>query len=193
MDKNMKNLLATSFLSVVCLGAWAAEIKAPTPQQALAKPENYSYGAGGLTLESFGTYRAHALDGRIERFGAGLGLEYMLAENISVEPYFVSEGLHLSGRPFGDSFTDAGLNFRGYLPLGGSGLAGYGLIGYSHGFTHRPGQSDDDRMAAGVGLSLRGAGKVLGLRPGAFVDAVWLNNFRELGHALLRIGLSASF
>lgn len=204
--------LAAVFSIAALRGADTNAIKAPTAAQVAAAGTEYGAGpyvAGKVTLSAFGTYRAHVFDGKIERFGAGLGLEYFLANNISVEPYFVSEGAHWNGAPFTDSFTDAGLNFKGYLPLGSSGLAAYGLIGFSHGFgagepvivggtggserLRLAKRTDDERMAAGVGLSLRGAGKVLGITPGAFVDAVWLNNFVQPGHALLRLGLSGAF
>lgn len=198
----MKLMITAALAAVLSLAALQAAdtnvIKAPTAAQVAAAGTEYGAGpfaAGKVSLNAFGTYRAHAFDGKIERFGAGLGLEYFLADNIAVEPYFVSEGAHWNGAPLANSFTDAGLNFKGYLPFGASGLAAYGLLGYNHGFAAGAtrGQPDDNRMAAGVGLTLRGSGKFIGITPGAFVDAVWLNNFVQPGHALLRLGLSGAF
>lgn len=202
----MKSLIPLLLVGASLYGADA--IKPPTAKQVTESiPAKVNpYAAGNWSLSTFGTYRIHAFDGKVERFGAGAGLSYFLKENIAIEPYFVSEGLRWEERPFSESFTDAGLNFKAFLPLGTSGFAAYGLIGYSHGFgldSRRvrmeesvcviPGKDDDDRMAAGAGLNFHSNTKFLGITPALFADGVWLNNFVQPGHALFRAGLSGTF
>ena len=140
----------------------------------IEKPDVSAYAAGQWIVAPFGNYRAVTLDGNLEHFGAGLMLQYQVVQNIAIELNVESDGLQWHGEPFSNSFTDCGANVKGYLPLGRSGFAPYGFLGYSHGFEG----IDSNRMNTGVGIELRGTSKLLKtFAPLAFADAQWSHGF----------------
>ena len=147
----------------------AAEIKADEP-----KP----FSAGSFSFGSFASLRVHEFDGRTEDFGGGLFAQYMVANNIALEANVLSEGLHFEDVAFSESFTDAGANLKGYLPIGTTGFAPYGFIGYTRDLEH-----DENRMNAGAGLEFRTRKLFF-----AFIDGQWTHDFDTLGHALFRLG-----
>jgi hypothetical protein len=138
--------------------------------------------AGDIVLSPFGSYRVKEFDGNMDRFGAGTALTIGVARNIAVEANFLSEGLHWKDASFADSFTEAGANLKGYLPVGRIGLAPYGLIGYT-----RDLRRDENRMNAGAGLEVRAKRAVV------FADGQWTHDFERVGQALFRIGLGLKF
>ncbi len=136
--------------------------------------------AGQWTVSPFGSYRAHELGRFNGKFGGGLALSYAPARNIAIEVETLAEEYRSS--PVIDSLEEAGVNFKGYLPIGKSGLAPYGFIGYTRNL-----QMDENRMNAGAGIEVRGPIVY------AFADGRWTHDFATIGHALFRVGLGAHF
>lgn len=145
-----------------------------------AEPES-RYAAGTWSVSPFASYRVHEFGEFNGKAGGGVALSYFAADNVAIEAETLSEGLDDSH--WADAFTEAGVNLKGYLPLGRSGFAPYGLIGYTRGF-----DLDENRMNAGAGIEWRAA-KTFGL----FADGRWTHDFRTLGHALFRVGGNLSF
>lgn len=138
------------------------------------------YAAGQWRLSPFASYRVHELGSFDGKFGGGLSLSYAPAKNTALELETLSESFDDSH--WKDTFTEAGANFKGYLPLGKSGLAPYALIGYTRNLLE-----DENRMNAGAGIEYRYK------RVGVFLDGRWTHNFETIGHALFRLGGSLSF
>jgi len=137
---------------------------------------------GQFSISPFASYRVREFDGVLDRFGGGLAVGYQLTRNLTLEAETISEGLQPF--PIINSIAEAGMNLKAYLPLGNTGLAPYGLLGYTHGF--KP--TEENRMNAGAGLELR-ANKYFAV----FADGRWTHDFRTLGHALFRVGGSVRF
>jgi len=152
-----------------------------TARAADAPPVESPYKAGQVSLSSFGSYRASDVKQLDGKFGAGLALGYALTKAITIEAETLSE--RYESAPVIDSLAEAGANFKGYLPLGKTGLAGYGLLGYT-----RDLKRDDNRMNAGAGIELR-ANKVFTV----FADGRTTQNFHDPVHFLFRVGLGARF
>lgn len=131
--------------------------------------------AGQWTVSPFASYRAHEIGEFNGRFGGGLAVSYAPADNIAIELETLGETWRTD--PWIDTLEEAGANFKGYLPFGGSGLAGYGFIGYTRNL-----QVDQNRMNAGAGLEVRAK------RVYAFADGRWTHDFVDYGHALFRLG-----
>jgi hypothetical protein len=143
------------------------------------------YARGRFSVSPFASYRLHEFDSLDGELGAGLALGYMVAKNIEIEVETLSE--HLDDSNWADAFTEAGVNFKGYLPVGRSGFAPYGFIGYTRNL-----QVDENRMNAGAGIAYRY--KQVGL----FADGRWTHDFGvndpvSYGHALFRVGGSVGF
>lgn len=148
---------------------------------AAGQPSSDLFAAGEWRLTPFASYRVHEF-GRFDgKFGGGLALSYAPARNVAIELETLSEGFDDSH--WADTFAEAGANFKGYLPLGRSGLAPYGLIGYTRNLLE-----DENRMNAGAGIEWR-----FSKRAGAFVDGRWTHNFERIGHGLFRAGVSIGF
>lgn len=139
------------------------------------------YAAGTFAASPFVSYRVHQSRGPNNEVGGGLALSYFPADNFAVELETLSEDLDDSH--WADAFTEAGVNCKGYLPLGATGLAPYLLIGYTRNL-----QEDDNRMNAGAGVEWRAT-----KRFGLFADGRWTHNFDTLGHALFRVGGNIAF
>lgn len=135
--------------------------------------------AGQWTVSPFASYRAHELGEFNGKFGGGLAVSYAPANNIAIELETLSEGYT---DPAIDSLEEAGVNFKGYLPFGNSGFAGYGLLGYTRNL-----QIDENRMNAGAGIEVRAK------RVYAFADGRWTHDFVHYGHALFRLGGGVRF
>jgi hypothetical protein len=143
-------------------------------------PESF-YAKGTWTVSPFASYRVHEFGEFNGEIGGGLALSYFPKDNIAIEVETLSEDIDDSN--WADAFTEAGVNLKGYLPLGATGLAPYFLIGYTRGF-----DLDENRMNAGAGIEWR-ATKTFGL----FADGRWTHDFDTLGHALIRVGGNVSF
>lgn len=138
------------------------------------------YRAGQFSVSPFASYRGHEfseLDGKV---GGGLALGYSVSRNVTLE--LEAGGEEYESAPVVDSLMEAGANAKGYLPIGNSGFAPYGLIGYT-----RDIDAKENRMNAGAGLEFRFQ------RAHVFADGRWTHDFRELGHALFRAGLGMRF
>lgn len=147
------------------------------------QPELDAYAAGRVTISPFASYRAHELGSFNGKFGGGLAIEYAPVNNIGIELSTLSEGIDQS--PLIDSLKEVGVNFKGYLPIGKSGFAPYGFIGY----TRELHESEEaNRMNAGAGIAWRPTKRL-----SAFADGQWTHNFRTLGHALFRMGGGLTF
>jgi hypothetical protein len=172
------------FLPVASHADESTPATAPTPlssalaaaQASVTPPEPDLFGAGQWRLSPFASYRAHELTKFDGKFGGGLALSYAPAQNVAIELETLSEAVDDSH--WADAFTEAGVNFKGYLPLGATGLAPYGFLGYTRNL-----QIDENRMNAGAGIAWR-TGKHFEL----FADGRWTHNFTTIGHALFRVG-----
>jgi hypothetical protein len=82
------------------------------------------------------------------------------------------------------------VNFKGYLPIGATGLAPYAFIGYTHGFDQDTPEShpNENRMNGGAGFEY-----CLGERVKLFADGRWTHNFSTIGHMLFRMGGGMTF
>ncbi len=143
-------------------------------------PESF-YAAGTFAVSPFVSYRVHELGHFNGKLGAGLAASYFVADNFAIEAETLSE--HLDDSHWADAFTEAGMNFKGYLPLGRSGFAPYILLGYTRNL-----QIDENRMNAGAGIEWRAA-----KRFGLFADGRWTQDFATMGHALFRVGGNIAF
>lgn len=104
--------------------------------------------AGTWTVSPFAATKRTEISQSNGKWGGGLALTYAPKANIEVEVSALSYSL--TDRPVLDSFDEGAVNFKGYLPLGKSGWAPYGLIGYT-----RDHANDANLMNAGAGLSWR--------------------------------------
>lgn len=139
------------------------------------------YAAGTFAVAPFASYRVHEFGKLNGKLGGGLAFSYFAADNVAVELETLSE--HFDDSHWADAFTEAGVNFKGYLPLGATGLAPYLLVGYTRNL-----QIDENRMNAGAGIEWRAS-----KRFGVFADGRWTHDFATLGHALFRVGGNLSF
>lgn len=139
------------------------------------------FAKGKWNASPFASYRVNEIGAHNGKLGGGLAVGYAPADNVAIEVETLSEGYH--GSPVTSSLDEAGVNFKGYLPLKDTGLAPYGFIGYTRNL-----RVDDNRMNAGAGLEYR-ATEIVGL----FADGRWTHNFEQSGHALFRLGASIRF
>ena len=186
---------------VAALGALVALLAGGLPVQAATNaPAPAPYTAGQVTLAGFGSYRAATLDQLDGRFGGGAEVSYFVKDNVALALETLTENAGHS------AIDEAGLNFKGYLPLKNTGFAPYGLLGVSHSFegssftqtrydkkkgdvtTTTVTRDGDWRFNAGAGVEFR-AGRTFGV----FADGRWTHDFDTLGHALFRVGANLRF
>lgn len=177
----MKHIQIASLIAILCAFAPPRSAVAETNLIAqLRKGEEPIYAAGSFTLAPFASYRAHEVERLDGRVGGGLELSWFPVDHIAIAFETLSERIENS--PWYDSFGEVGANFKGYLPLGRSGVAPYGFIGYTRDLI-----GHDNRMNAGAGLEYRYK------RVGVFADGRWTHNFGEVGQALFRFGGAVNF
>lgn len=151
---------------------------------ALIIPDAPAYSKGTVTVSPFASYRAHEFGKFNGKFGGGIALSYFPVDNVAVELETLSEGF---GSHLYNSFTEAGANLKGYIPIGSSGFAPYFLAGYTRGGLDGI-ESTDNRINVGAGVEWH-ASKRFGL----FADGRWTHDFETLGHSLFRLGGNVSF
>lgn len=177
------NIKSLSSLVALCAALFLA-LPAPaavTPPDPVQPAVESVYAAGTFAASPFVSYRVHELGKFNGKLGAGLALSYFAADNVAVELETLSE--QFDDSHWADAFTEAGVNFKGYLPLGRSGFAPYLLVGYTRNL-----RIDENRMNAGAGVEWRAT-----KRFGIFADGRWTHDFATLGHALFRLGGNVSF
>lgn len=197
--QTMKYFKLIAVLSLFSAGAFAADV---------VKQEESPYKAGVVTASPFASYRVHEFGKFDGKWGGGLAVDYSFTKNLTLELSTLSEG-YSHGEAAVNSLDEASANFKFYVPIKNSGLAPYGLLGYTHDLnsgdddwrTRIEPQSEcqdptfishsrdrgDNRMNAGVGIEYRYKfAKV-------FADGVWSHDFEALGHALFRIGGGLTF
>lgn len=197
MNNRMKKLLLLTAFALCTLGVPAS---AGEPARPEGRTPNAPYHAGQFTVAGFGSYRAATLDALDGRFGGGSEVSYFVKDNIAVALEALTENVGHS------AIDEAGLNFKGYLPIKNSGFAPYGLLGVSHSFegasftqstfdkkkgemtTTTVLKDGDWRFNAGAGVEFR-AYKTFGV----FADGRWTHDFDHLGHALFRVGANLRF
>jgi len=175
------SLAAFIFATLFCLFAsMRCEAAVPEAGAPCDLPESY-FAAGTWSVSPFASYRVHEFGKFNGKSGGGVALSYFAADNFAVELETLSE--QFDDSHWADAFTEAGVNFKGYLPLGRSGFAPYLLVGYTRNL-----QIDENRMNAGAGLEWRAT-----KRFGLFADGRWTHDFALLGHGLFRLGGNLSF
>lgn len=179
--KILSSLALCAVLFLPCLSSAAAGAERPAPPLAVSAPEASPFAEGTVTLSPFASYRVHEFGKFNGKVGGGLALSYFVADNIALEAETLSE--HFDDSHWADAFTEAGVNLKGYLPLGATGLAPYILVGYTRALQH-----DENRMNAGAGIAYHVSKSVQ-----LFADGRWTHDFRTLGHALFRVGGGISF
>jgi len=168
------------FITCLCLAAipcMAAPEPKATPILDLAGP----YDAGTWTISPVVAYKATEISRTSGQWAGGLAASYAIVDNIAIEVSALS--YDLTDSPVVDSFDEGAVNFKGYLPIGKSGFAPFGLIGYT-----RDHAGDEDLMNAGAGLAYRY--KFVE----AFVDGQYRQSFTSHGNQFLfRAGLGITF
>lgn len=139
------------------------------------------YASGRFDISPYAAYKCTEIGKQNGKLGGGLAVSYFLANNIAAEASFLSYGY--DNAPMADSFDEAAINFKGYLPFGTSGLAPYILIGYT-----RDLPTCDNLMNAGAGIAATSG------RLQAFADGQYRQNFHERGNQFLfRVGVGLAF
>ena len=142
----MKRTIGT-FITCYCLtllACLAADLPSPAKEPELSGP----FAAGQFSLTPFGAYKVTEFGKSTGKWAGGLALAYTLVDNVAVEASALSYSL--TDSPVVDSFDEGSVTFKGYLPLGKSGFAPYGLLGYT-----RDHAQDQNLMHAGAGLAWR--------------------------------------
>jgi hypothetical protein len=179
MKRCSKLLVLLSFCAAVIYTARGAEPgtpPAPAPVDAFR-----AYAAGHWQISPFYAYQATELGRFNGRQAAGVAVGYLLADNIEVEVSALS--YRWQRDPVIDTIDEAAVDFKGFLPLGHSGLAPFGLIGYT-----RDHALDQNLMNAGAGLDWRYRWFH------AFVDGRYRQSFVSHGNQFLfRLGAGITF
>jgi hypothetical protein len=115
----MKTIL-TSIIALIALTCYSS---APPSEPGWAS-------ASRLTISPFAATREYISNSKADsQLGGGLALQYSLSESIAIEgsalSYKVQDDTVL------DTIDEATINLKSYIMLGNSGLAPYGIIGYS--------------------------------------------------------------
>ena len=133
-----------------------------------------------ISISPFASYRVHEFGANNGKFGGGLAAGFALNPHLTLEAEVLAE--RFDDSHWIESLTEAGANFRIY-PLNSKVLKPYALIGYT-------GSLDESqhRMNAGAGLEA-----VLSRNAALFGDGRWTHDFRDVGHALFRAGISLRF
>lgn len=132
----MKRLIQLT-ITILCGLAYAACAAEKTP-----------FAAGQWSVSPFAAYKITELGKTTGTIGGGIGLSYAPADNIAIEASATS--YRLQDDTVIESVDEAAINGKGYLPIGKSGFAPFGLIGYT-----RDHAQDRNLMNAGVGLAYR--------------------------------------
>jgi hypothetical protein len=169
------------FVTCYCLTLLAC-LAAPEPPAPKMPAELSSpFAAGQFSLTPFGACKVTEFGKSTGKWAGGLALSYTLVDNVAIEASALSYSL--TDAPVVDSFDEGAVTFKGYLPLGKSGLAPYGLLGYV-----RDHAQDQNFMSAGAGLAWR-YGYVE-----AFADGQYRTDFAARGNQFLfRAGIGLSF
>lgn len=162
------SLLALLAAAYSALSADVAGIAPEKPEKAFAAKQFTVSPFTGLTLSDG--------EGHGRQF-TGLGIGYHITDAVAITAEGAASDLD---QRFIDQF---GSHFRGYLPIGNSGLAAYGEIGYQR-FT----RDDLNFMSTGVGFEIR-ATKYFG----GFVGARWLSDFKSGGEGQVLLGANFRF
>lgn len=137
-------LIALSYI-VMLLGVTAG----PVPQVLTPPKEDAGlFDAGRFNVSPFAALKFTEANKTTGKWGGGLALSYSPADNIDVEVSAASYSL--TDSPVVESFDEGSVSFKGYLPIGQSGLAPYGLIGYT-----RDHPNDQNLADIGAGVELR--------------------------------------
>lgn len=107
------------------------------------------YDAGRFSLEPFAAVRLTEFSKTTAQWGGGVALGYQLKKNVGAQLSVLSYGL--TDRPVIESVDEISADLKAYLPLGSSGLAPFGILGYT-----RDHAQDANMLDAGLGVGLRG-------------------------------------
>lgn len=191
----MKTITVASLLiTAVCSFAAAPPVKVdrPNPPVKIDRPgltsqipvvkETSLYAASQFSLVPFAAVRFTEFNKTTEKWAGGLALSYAPVDNIEIEAAAIS--YKLQDDPVIESFDEGSVNFKGYLPLGKSGWAPYGLVGYT-----RDHANDENMINVGAGLAYRLS------RVRAFVDGQYRRDPTDerASQALFRLGLGIGF
>lgn len=141
------------------------------------------FDAGRFNVSPFAALKVTEASKTTGKWGGGVALSYSVVDNIDVEVSALS--YKLTDSPVVESFDEGSATFKGYLPIGKTGLAGYGLIGYT-----RDHPEDKNFADFGAGLELRSE------RFRAFVEGKYETSFQfedKDNRFQLRIGGGLSF
>jgi len=148
---------------------------------AFAAAEPGPFDAERFTISPFAAHKVTEFGKSTGKWAGGLALSYAPVDHIAIEASALS--YKLQDNPVVESIDEAAINFKGYLPLGHSDWAPYGLIGYT-----RDHANDDNLMNAGAGLAYHYQWLE------AFADGQYRQNFASRGNQFLfRAGLGFSF
>ena len=140
-----------TFLAVIALSGALISKAGPVPQAPPAPKsaqEPGPFDAGRFNVSPFAALKVTEIGQKTGKWAGGIALSYSAADNVDVEVSALS--YQLTDDPVVESFDEGAVNFKGYLPLGQSGFAPYGLIGYT-----RDHPADQNLMNAGAGLEFR--------------------------------------
>lgn len=147
----------------------------------LAQETSTPYDAGQFTISPFYGLKATEFGTQTGKSAGGIALAYTVVDNIEAEVSALS--YKYESEPLIESIDEAAVNFKGYLPFGKSGVAPYGLIGYT-----RDHALDDNYMNAGAGIAFRYK------LASAFVDGQYNQNFSTRGNQFrFRAGIGLTF
>lgn len=178
--------LVVAALLVLACGASAATTNAPpasTNAPPPAKTMQGGYDAGVWTVAGYGSLRLHEFSGPDGRGGGGAELGYFVVKNVALTFETLTEGSRHAG------IDEVGFNVKGYLPIEGTRLAPYGLIGTTHAFDGVTKDQDNEwRFNLGAGVEFRA-----NERFSLFADARWTHDFSIVGQGLIRLGGNLRF
>src|SRR5262245_32711857 len=148
----------------------------PAPAPVPVPPAEVYAAAGEWSVSPFTGWNITDLENRSGRQFTGLGVGYSLTKTVCITAEAAATDLDER------AIDQFGSHFVGYLPVGDSGFAFYGELGWQR-FTALP--DHRDFMSTGAGLAVRGK------HAEAKLGARWVQNFRDLGNA--QVTLSAGF
>jgi hypothetical protein len=133
-----------------------------------------------FSLSPFASYRVHEFGSSNGKFGGGLAAGFALNPRLTLEAEAIGE--RFDDSHWIESLTEAGANLKFALPSIWI-IGPYGLLGYTRNL-----DVPENRMNAGAGVELK-----FHRNAAAFVDGRWTHDFKNVGHALFRAGLSVKF
>lgn len=162
MKRIYRTIAVLAFLAAIVYTSRSAELPdTPGP-----------YDANTFTLSPVVAYKTTEINSTTGKIAGGLAASWAPVDNIAIEASALSYSL--TGAPVVDSFDEGAINFKGFIPIGASGFAPFGLIGYT-----RDHENDRNLMNAGAGLSWRYKLVEAG------VDGQWRNDFSSHGNEFL--------